>query len=65
MNTTTQQTARAEAIAGADAYLNNAGLPAYTELLATLNTVRSLIDGSQPKDLPGARMVIDHVVNRI
>lgn len=44
MNTTTQPTARTEAIAWADAHLNNAGLPTYSEMLEVMRDARLLMN---------------------
>lgn len=42
MNTEAQAAAKSEAIATANAHLNNAGMPTYSELIALINDAAAL-----------------------
>ncbi len=35
------------------------------EMYSVLKTVKRLLDGSQPKDIPGALMAINHVLGKL
>lgn len=37
----------------------------FPELLEALNGIRKTLDGSQPKDIKGAVMAIDHLISKI
>ncbi|MFL7901523.1 hypothetical protein ACJ41P_10350 [Azospirillum argentinense] len=55
-------TAKAEAIANANAHLNNAGLPTYDELRAALNAVVGAWDEYDPRSGKGGPSV-SHSIN--